>query len=137
MTDHTTPFRCTSLRVFVVENHTDTMEALVIYLEQLGHKVRGAKSVAEALDLLPREQCDLLLSDIGLPDGTGWELLERACLPPTVYCLAMSGFGANADLSRSKKAGFRHHLLKPFDPEKLDAILEEAASGINPAIARA
>jgi CheY-like chemotaxis protein len=116
------------LRIFVVENHPDTMQALGSYLEQMGHKVTRAASQTEALELLPATPCDVFISDIGLPDGNGWELMERADLPSSVYSVAMSGFGANADRLKSRAAGYRHHLLKPFNPEELDAILEEAAT---------
>ena len=69
----------------------------------------------------------MLISDIGLPDGTGWELLQRLQLPHPIYAIAMSGFGMNADQARSRAAGFRHHLLKPFPLNELDGLLEEAA----------
>ena len=128
--DSTPPYK--SLRVFVVENHPDTVRALGGYLEALGHRVTHASSLTEALELLRGDPCDVLISDIGLPDGNGWELLERADLESKVYCVAMSGFGANADRARSRAAGYRRHLLKPFDPEELDAILDEAASSATP-----
>jgi len=60
-----------------------------------------------------------------LPDGDGWEFMRRAHLSEDVY--AMSGFGMSADRSKSEALGFRHHLLKPFDPDDLDRILDEAA----------
>ena len=86
--------------------------------------------MAKALAAIPGAQCDVLLSDIGLPDGDGWELLralrEGGC--PPAYAIAMSGFGMSADHVRSQEAGYRHHLLKPFDPEALDAMLEEAVA---------
>jgi CheY-like chemotaxis protein len=128
MTDPTASSHHLPLRIFVVENHPDTMQALSGYLESLGHQVTKARSQAEALALLPDADCDLLISDIGLPDGSGWELMERADLPSSVYCVAMSGFGANADRLKSRAAGFRRHLLKPFNPEELDAIIDDAAS---------
>lgn len=115
------------LRIFVVENHADTLKWLTLYLEQLGHSVLSARTVDEALTSLPAANCNVLISDIGLPDGDGWELLRRAELPPAVYAIAMSGFGMNADRAKSKATGFRHHMLKPFDPDELDALLEEAA----------
>jgi CheY-like chemotaxis protein len=114
-----------SLRVFVVENHPDTLESLQAYLEELGHTVTSARSMTEALSMLPNVDCDLLISDIGLPDGDGWELLERAELADSVCCVAMSGFGLSGHRARSKAAGYRHHLLKPFNPEELDAILDQ------------
>ena len=71
----------------------------------------------------------MLLSDIGLPDGDGWELLRRLQpqLPRPIYAVAMSGLGLPTSQQRSKDAGYRHHLLKPFKVTELDAILEEAA----------
>ena len=120
------------LRVFVVENHRDTLRSLHMYLELLGHSVDSACTVAGAVAAIPHARCDVLLSDIGLPDGDGWKLLQalkaRDHMP--AYAIAMSGFGMNADHVRSREAGFRHHLLKPFDPAELDAMLGEAAAEI-------
>jgi two-component system CheB/CheR fusion protein len=118
------------LRIFVVENHPDTLKYLTIYLEQMGHTVRSARSMREALAGLPSAECQVLISDIGLPDGDGWELLQRSRLAGSVYAIAMSGFGMNADFLRSKAAGYRHHMLKPFDPAELDAMLDEAAAEV-------
>jgi CheY-like chemotaxis protein len=115
------------LAVLVVENHPDTLKYLRMYLEQLGHIVRTASTVKEALLRLSEDPGDVLISDIGLPDGDGWELIERAQLPGRVYAIAMSGFGMGRDHSRSKAAGYRHHLLKPFTPDELDPYLAEAS----------
>ena len=114
------------LRIFVVENHADSLKYLVLYLEMLGHTVAGAKTMTEALGLLPKAPYDMLISDIGLPDGDGWELLRQVELPKSIYAIAMSGFGMNADRAKSKAAGYRHHLLKPFVPTELDVALAEA-----------
>jgi CheY-like chemotaxis protein len=114
------------LAIFVVENHADTLKYLRMYLEQLGHQVRAARSMAEALAELPGSDCDVLISDIGLPDGDGWQLLRQIALPQP-YAIAMSGYGMNADRLRSKEAGYRHHILKPFQPDELEVMLEEAA----------
>ncbi len=121
--EETTP----PLHVFVVENHPDTLKYLQMYLEMLGHNVTSAGTVAEALAVLPGADPDVLISDIGLPDGDGWELLRRLHLTRPLYAIAMSGFGMGADQERSRAAGYRHHLLKPFTPEDLDAMLAEAA----------
>lgn len=127
---HPTASRATSspLRILVVENHPDTMMSLATYLEALGHVVYCARSQTEGIVTLSHNVVDVLISDIGLPDGDGWELMERADLSANVYCVAMSGFGAAADRARSRAAGYRRHLLKPFNPSEIDAILEEAAS---------
>src|SRR3954451_8308316 len=85
------------LRIFVVENHPDTLKYLTIYLEQMGHTVHSARSMHEALEHLPSAESQVLISDIGLPDGDGWELLQRSRLAGSVYAIAMSGFGMNAD----------------------------------------
>jgi CheY-like chemotaxis protein len=115
------------LRILLVENHKDTLLWMTRYLELMGHTVVSARTRAEALKSLPDAACDVLISDIGLPDGDGWELLQTAHLSHPVYAIAMSGFGMTADRAKSKAAGYRHHILKPFDPSALDAILEEAA----------
>ncbi len=116
------------LRILVVENHPDTLLALQLYLEDIGHEVVTAVDITEALAKLAEARCNVLISDIGLPDGTGWDLLERAGAMPHVYAIAMSGFGMNADSERSRAAGYRHHLLKPFKPEELDKALLEAGA---------
>ena len=119
------------LRILVVENHDDTRFLLGLLLEQLGHTVQAAATMSEALDEAGSGDFDVLLSDIGLPDGNGWELLaslgDRA--PP--YAVAMSGFGMPSDRQKSLAAGYRHHLLKPVEPDQLEKLLDEAASEID------
>ena len=117
-----------TLRIFLVENHRDTREMMQMYLEVLGHEVASVETMTEALAALPRADCDVLISDIGLPDGDGWELLRRLRLPRPIYAVAMSGFGLGEDQRRSQEAGYRHHLLKPIASRQLDAVLEEAAA---------
>lgn len=116
-----------SLHVLIVENHGDTLESLSIYVELLGASVSTAQTMEGALALLGEQTPDVMVSDIGLPDGDGWELLRRARLPPTVYAIAMSGFGLGVDHLKSQDAGYRRHLRKPFNPPELDVLLEEAA----------
>ena len=117
------------LRIFVVENHADTLKYLRMYLEALGHEVSAALTVQDALAALPAAAPEVLISDIGLPDGTGWELLRRLGedFSREVYCIAMSGFGLHADQVRSRAVGFRHHLFKPLPPDRLGDLLDEAA----------
>jgi CheY-like chemotaxis protein len=122
-----------SLRLFVVENHAATLKYYRLYLEFSGHKVFDASSIAEALAAIPPARCDVLISDVGLPDGSGWDLLKRLRrenLPHPPYAIAVSGYGTPADREKSREAGFRHHLLKPFNPDDLDVMLEEAAQEI-------
>lgn len=128
MTDVTT-HSPQALRIFVVENHRDTLLYLTMYLESLGHVVASARNVEDAREALGKGEYDVLISDIGLPDGDGWGLLRqvRAQSARPLFAVAMSGFGLNADHLRSKDAGYRHHLLKPFETAELNAVLDEAA----------
>ena len=115
-----------ALRIFVIEDHDDSLQALRIYLEYLGYVVLSARTKAEALDEMPTANCDILISNISLPDGTGWELIQEVGKSRPAYAIAMSGHGTTADRERSAKAGFRHHLVKPVSPESLSILLEEA-----------
>lgn len=114
------------MRIFVVENHGDTLDCLAFYLQEIGHTVESACSMAEALEKIPAANCDVLMSDIGLPDGDGWELLQNLGKNRPHYAVAMSGFGRTSDRLKSKAAGYRHHLLKPVTPDQVDQLLEEA-----------
>ncbi|HEX8372011.1 MAG TPA: response regulator [Chthoniobacterales bacterium] len=112
--------------ILVVEDDVDTAAFLVRFLGRNGYEVRTAGSVGEALKKLEEKPCDALVSDIGLPDGTGWDLMTQAQLPPTVYALAMSGFAMQSHRAMSATAGFREHLTKPFSPKELLRLLREA-----------
>lgn len=114
------------LKIFVVENHEDTLKYMRMYLEMRGHTVHSARDMQSALAEIPTLDLDLLISDIGLPDGDGWELLQRIGDQRPPFAIAMSGFGMNADREKSRAAGYRHHLIKPFMPDELEPILAEA-----------
>ena len=127
----TAPGASRPLRIFVVENHEDTRFLLCLLLEQLGHTVSSAPSLAEALEAMPATRCDVLISDIGLPDGNGWDLMTRLGDHRPPYAIAMSGFGMSSDRQRSLNVGYRHHLLKPVEPNQLERLLDEAADAID------
>ena len=97
-------------------------------MESIGCEVVCAASKSEALAAIPLAHCDVLVSDIGLGDGNGWELLEQLGDSAPSYAIAMSGFGMGGDLGRSEAAGYRHHLVKPMGQEKLEGYLREAAA---------
>lgn len=115
------------LRVFVVENHDDTRLLLCLLLERMGHAVISAGSMREALQKIPESRCDVLISDIGLPDGDGWELMHRLNGRRPRFAIAMSGRGLAEDSARSHAAGFRYHLVKPTGPEQIVELLDRAA----------
>jgi CheY-like chemotaxis protein len=115
------------MRIFLVENHPDTLRYLHRHLVRAGHEVETAQTCADALDHLRAKPCDLLLTDIGLPDGDGWALLEQLGEDRPPLAIAMSG-NNNPDVhTRSRKAGFQHHLIKPFLPDDLDNVLRRVA----------
>jgi two-component system CheB/CheR fusion protein len=115
------------LRIYIVENHDDTRLLLGLLLERLGHTVRAAATMSEALDEAGTGDFDVLISDIGLPDGSGWQLLAGLRERAPRYAIAMSGFGAASDRQKSLAAGFRQHLQKPVEPGLLERLLDEAA----------
>ena len=115
-----------SLSVFLVENHEDTVRYMQLYLEQLGYQVSVAADMATALREIPNSHCDVLISDIGLPDGDGWQLMEKLRSHRPAFAIAMSGYGTSDDQRKSRAAGYDHHLVKPFIPDALLALLTEA-----------
>jgi DNA-binding response OmpR family regulator len=115
-----------SLSVFLVENHEDTVRYMQLYLQQLGYKVTVAADMTKALREIPVSQCDVLISDIGLPDGDGWQLMELLGENRPRFAIAMSGYGTGNDQRRSREVGYDHHMVKPFTPDALLALLREA-----------
>ena len=115
------------LRICVVENHADTRLMMCMLLEQNGYVVGQADSQSSALALFDAGDYDVLISDIGLTDGDGWELLPKL-LPtrPDLYAIAVSGYGAASDHQKSRAAGFRAHLIKPLEYRVLASLLQDA-----------
>jgi PAS domain S-box-containing protein len=113
------------LRILLVEDHADTRVVLGRLLEQQGHIVFTAQDTASALRLAETCEAELLISDIGLPDGTGYELMERLRLArPSLAGIALSGFGMPSDREQSREAGFAEHLVKPVNIESLQSAVQ-------------
>jgi two-component system, chemotaxis family, CheB/CheR fusion protein len=112
------------LRILLVEDHADTARLLSRLLRRLGHTVHVADTVAAAIDLSEREPIDLILSDLGLPDGTGIDLMRSIRERQPVTAIALSGYGMEADVRKSLAAGFRKHLTKPVSFANLQAAIE-------------
>src|SRR5437868_8736023 len=116
------------LRILVVEDHSDTRRTLARLLSHFGHQIEVADSVESALKMFRSQQFDAIVSDIGLPDGTGYEIIKQAKQRYPVKAIALTGFGMDADLQRSKAAGFDFHLTKPVDFAELRIVLGEISS---------
>ncbi len=118
-----------SLRLLVVEDHADTARALKTLLTLEGFIVTTAGDVASALVLAGSETFDLLISDLGLPDANGYELMAQMQDIQPLSGIAMSGFGMEEDVRQSLAAGFSEHLVKPIKiPQLLTAIGRLSAS---------
>lgn len=111
------------LRILLAEDHDDTRQALERLLKRWGHDVRTASTLAEAVGIAAEFHPELLLSDIGLPDGTGIDLLGKLRDQPGLKAIAMSGYGMEADLELTRHAGFIEHLIKPVSAERLKEAL--------------
>src|SRR5688572_10985035 len=113
------------LNILVVENHEDTLQAMKMYLELEGHAADTAATMKDALAAAAEHSFDLLITDIGLPDGDGWELMRQLRERGPVRAVAMSGYGWKEDLEKSRAAGFLAHLLKPLKIADLEAVLRK------------
>jgi nitrogen-specific signal transduction histidine kinase/CheY-like chemotaxis protein len=114
-----------SWRILLVEDHADTSAILKNLLVRRGHRVGVAQDMGSALVAARGESYDLLISDVGLPDGTGAQLMSQ--LRSTgLRGIAISGFGMSADVQRSLAAGFAEHLVKPVSLTELEAAIERA-----------
>lgn len=108
------------LHILLVEDHGDTANVTKVLLTMAGHNVRVAGDVATALDEASRSSFDVLVSDLGLPDGSGADLLrELRRRGYTMPAIAVSGYGREEDVRRSRDAGFAEHLVKPTSPDRL------------------
>ena len=108
--------RETPPRVLLVDDHEDTLTLISMALRRNGFDVITANSVASALETAKETPFDVLVSDIGLPDGSGIDLIGRLECPRGI---ALTGFGAEEDVRRSREAGFREHLTKPVGVREL------------------
>ena len=122
--------------ILLVEDHVDTAEAMADLLRAFGYHVSVAGSVAGGLALAEEWQAreerepdagiDLLVSDIGLPDGSGLDLIRALGERWGIRGIALSGYGTEEDVQRSREAGFLRHLTKPVTPRALEAAVREA-----------
>ncbi len=117
------------LRILLVEDHADSAEILARLLRRMGHDVTHADSVSRAVEIAEREMLrggiDLLISDLGLPDGSGQDLMRILTAKYELKGIALSGYGMDSDLEQSRAAGFGRHLIKPIDVSLLRSAIVE------------
>ena len=111
------------LRILLVEDHEDTRISLARLLGRK-HVVRDVPDIASALNAAEDESFDLVISDLGLPDGTGHQLMQQLRQRHNLRGICLSGFGMEEDIARASEAGFDHHLTKPIDFQKLESVIE-------------
>jgi signal transduction histidine kinase/ActR/RegA family two-component response regulator len=108
-------------RVLFVEDHEPTRTAMARLLKRRGYDVSVAHSVQAGLEQARDSRFDVVISDLGLPDGDGCELMiELKKSHPDIRGIALSGYGMDGDLTRSRHAGFSDHLIKPVSVDSLD-----------------
>ncbi len=120
------------MRILLVEDHEDTNRSLTSLLRRRGYHVQSALTFQSALELSAKDKFDVLISDLGLPDGSGIDLIQKLASKPPLG-IALTGFGMEQDIRKSREVGFQHHLVKPIDLNKLDALIQESA-GAAPAV---
>ena len=115
------------LRILVVEDHSDTLQALSRLLSHFGHEISLADTAQSALNTIDSKEFDVVLCDIALPDGNGYDVVAQAKRKRPVKAVALTGFSASEDIERGKEAGFDFHLAKPVDFHELRAVLGQVA----------
>jgi PAS domain S-box-containing protein len=111
------------IKILLVEDNTDTRTLLAETFTEFSYQVVSAESAEAALDLLARERVDVILADIGLPGMDGYEFLRRARrlpIPAEIPAFALTGYGQESDVRKSREAGYAEHFVKPIDVEAID-----------------
>jgi signal transduction histidine kinase/HAMP domain-containing protein/CheY-like chemotaxis protein len=119
------------MRILLVEDHEDTNRSLTSLLRRRGYDVQSALTFQSALELSAKGEFDVLISDLGLPDGSGIDLIQKLASKPPLG-IALTGFGMEQDIRKSREVGFQHHLVKPIDLHKLDSLIQERAVSLPP-----
>ncbi len=111
------------LNILLVEDDVSTTRMMVKLLGTLGHRVTEADSVSQALQRVREKPFDVLISDVGLPDGSGHDLMKQVRAQFSGRAIALSGYGMESDVAASHDAGFAQHLTKPVDFAILQAAI--------------
>ncbi|CAB3750497.1 hybrid sensor histidine kinase/response regulator [Paraburkholderia humisilvae] len=116
-----------ALSILMIEDHEDTAEVMAQLIRTLGHEVTVVGRVADALAATQSASFDLIVSDVGLPDGTGIDFIRAFRERSEVPAIALTGFGTDEDIRRCLDAGFNAHLTKPVNFTQLEKAIESAA----------
>ena len=119
-----TPAKGRGPRVLVVDDHFDTCTGMKMMLERRGYRVTLAHTADQAVERTRHEEFDLVISDIGLPDRSGYELMQELSTTKGLRGIALSGFGMENDVSRARAAGFSEHLTKPINFDRLEESIQ-------------
>lgn len=116
-------------RLLLVEDHDDTRKVLSKMLQVWGYEVATATTTADALRVLEDQAIDLVISDIGLPDADGYELMRQVRLKYDIKGICMTGYGMDEDIRKSREAGFVDHIVKPVDADRLREVVAQVTAG--------
>jgi len=118
-----------SLRILIVEDHEHTAAVMRKLLAREGHDVQVATTMRKAMEILHSSRIDLLVSDLGLPDGNGFQVMRELTNISGAKGIAISGYGMEQDVERSNRAGFSAHLTKPINMVKLKETIKQVIAG--------
>ena len=114
------------LRLLLVEDHDSTREVLGRILGRAGHKVYAAATSHEALQIASSAGAfDVVISDLGLPDQSGFSLMRTLKAKYNLPGIAISGYGMDEDVANARASGFSAHMVKPVSYDELRAVLQE------------
>ena len=111
------------LRILLVEDNQDTTLAMVTLLGMSGHSVDAAATVADARSMASNGHYDLLISDLGLPDGNGMDVVRAFAQHQSAPSIAMTGYGMDEDIRRCRDSGFTAHVTKPVGFDRLNELI--------------
>jgi CheY-like chemotaxis protein len=110
--------------LLVVDDHHDTCIGMKMLLERRGYRITLAHTAGQAIEQAQQQKFDLLISDIGLPDRSGYELMRELRAKKAMRGIALSGFGMENDITKARAAGFSEHLTKPINFDRLDEAIQ-------------
>lgn len=116
-----------AVRILLVEDHEDTARAMSKLLRASKHNVSTAGTVGDALEAALHGEFDLVIADLGLPDGSGLDLMRQLKQFHNLRGIALTGYGMTDDIVQSREAGFEEHLTKPVDLVKLESTIQRVA----------